>query len=59
MYSLDVIISVGYRVKSQRGAEFRRWANSVLKDNILQGSAVILNHIRYTLKQNYTYAIVN
>ncbi len=43
-YSLDVIISVGYRVKSQRGVEFRRWANSVLKKYILQGYAV--NHIR-------------
>ena len=30
-YSLDVIISVGYRVKSQRGIEFRRWANKALK----------------------------
>lgn len=30
-YNLDVIISVGYRVKSQRGIEFRRWANKVLK----------------------------
>ena len=30
-YSLDVIISVGYRVKSKRGVEFRRWANSVLR----------------------------
>ena len=30
-YSLDVIISVGYRVKSHRGVEFRRWANSVLR----------------------------
>lgn len=30
-YNLDVIISVGYRVKSKRGVEFRRWANSVLK----------------------------
>ena len=33
-YNLDVIISVGYRVKSQRGIEFRRWANKVLKDCI-------------------------
>ena len=40
VYSLDVIISVGYRVKSQRGVEFRRWANSVLKEYILQGYAV-------------------
>ncbi len=39
-YSLDVIISVGYRVKSQRGVEFRRWANSVLRDYILKGYAV-------------------
>ena len=33
-YSLDVIISVGYRVKSKRGIEFRKWANSVLKQYI-------------------------
>ncbi len=39
-YSLDVIISVGYRVKSQRGIEFRRWANKVLKDYIIKGYAV-------------------
>ena len=39
-YSLDVIISVGYRVKSKRGGEFRKWANSVLKQYILQGYAV-------------------
>ena len=40
IYSLDVIISVGYRVKSQRGVEFRRWANSVLRDYILRGYAI-------------------
>ena len=39
-YSLDVVISVGYRVKSKRGVEFRRWANSVLKQYILQGYAI-------------------
>lgn len=39
-YSLDVIISVGYRVKSKRGVEFRRWANQVLKDYIIRGCAV-------------------
>ncbi len=39
-YNLDVIISVGYRVKSQRGIEFRQWANKILKDYILQGYAV-------------------
>lgn len=44
-YSLDVIISVGYRVKSKRGIEFRRWANKVLKDYILRGYAVNHNRI--------------
>ncbi len=39
-YSLDVIISVGYRVKSQRGVEFRKWANNVLKQYIIKGYAV-------------------
>ncbi len=39
-YNLDVIISVGYRVKSQRGVEFRRWANKVLKDYIIKGYAI-------------------
>ena len=39
-YSLDVIISVGYRVKSQRGTEFRQWANKVLKQYILNGYVI-------------------
>ena len=39
-YSLEVIISVGYRVKSNRGVEFRQWANSVLKQYIMQGVAI-------------------
>lgn len=39
-YNLDVIISVGYRVKSKRGVAFRKWANSVLKQYIIQGYAV-------------------
>ncbi len=43
-YTLDVIISVGYRVKSKRGVEFRRWANSILKEYIIKGYAV--NHNR-------------
>ena len=44
-YNLDVIISVGYRVKSKRGVEFRKWTNSVLKQYILQGYAVNNNRI--------------
>ena len=45
-YDLDVIISVGYRVKSQRGVEFRKWANSVLRQYIMQGYAVNHNRIK-------------
>lgn len=41
-YNLDAIISVGYRVKSQRGVQFRKWATQVLKDHLVQG---------YTLNQ--------
>ena len=40
IYNLDVIISVGYRVKSQRGVQFRRWANRVLKEYLLKGYVV-------------------
>ena len=37
-YNLDVIISVGYRVKSKRGTKFRQWANRILKDYLLKGN---------------------
>lgn len=40
LYSLDVIISVGYRVKSVRGTQFRQWANKVLKEYLLRGYSV-------------------
>jgi hypothetical protein len=39
-YNLDVIISIGYRVKSQRGVQFRRWATQILKEYFLRGYAV-------------------
>ena len=39
-YNLDVIISVGYRVKSHRGTQFRQWANSVLKEYLLKGYSI-------------------
>ena len=45
-YNLDVIISVGYRVKSKRGTQFRKWANGVLKDYLLRG---------YTVNQRIVY----
>lgn len=54
IYSLDVIISVGYRVKSQRGTQFRIWANHILKDYLVKGYAInkSLTEQRYTeLKQ--------
>lgn len=41
-YNLDVIISVGYRVKSQRGTQFRIWANKVLREYLLQETTVFL-----------------
>lgn len=40
LYNLDVIISVGYRVKSQRGVQFRQWANRILKDYLVKGYAI-------------------
>ncbi len=53
-YSLDVIISIGYRVKSQRGTQFRIWANKILKDYLVKGYVVnkTLTEQHYTeLKQ--------
>ena len=63
-YNLDMILSVGYRVKSMRGIEFRRWATSVLKDFLLRGYA-INQHIKYveqrinTQLQEHTERILN
>ncbi len=45
-YNLEVIMSVGYRVKSKRGIEFRKWASSVLKDYIMKGYAVNNSRIK-------------
>ena len=39
-YNLDIIISVGYRVKSKRGTQFRIWANQIIKDYLLKGYAI-------------------
>jgi len=53
-YSLDVIISVGYRIKSQRGTQFRIWANSILKNYLLKGYAIRqqFEHIEKKLYQH-------
>ena len=50
LYSLDVIISIGYRVKSQNGVIFRKWANKVLKDYLLKGYAVNEKRLEYLEK---------
>ena len=49
-YNLDVIISVGYRVKSQNGIIFRRWANKILKDYMIKGYAVNQKRLEYLEK---------
>lgn len=49
-YNLDVIISVGYRVKSSQGVAFRKWANQVLKDYMIKGYAVNQKRLEYLEK---------
>lgn len=49
-YNLDMIISVGYRVKSQNGITFRKWANKVLKDYLLKGYAINEERLKYLKK---------
>ena len=49
-YNLDVILSVGYRVKSNKGVIFRRWANKVLKEYALKGYAINQKRLEYLEK---------
>ena len=49
-YNLDVIISIGYRVKSQRGIKFRRWANKILREYLLQGYVINPPRVDYIQK---------
>jgi len=53
IYNLDVIISVGYRVKSKQGTQFRIWATKVLKDYLLKGYAINNRMNRIEDKQIY------
>ncbi|GHT72653.1 hypothetical protein FACS189456_1750 [Bacteroidia bacterium] len=59
-YNLDVIISVGYRVKSLRGTQFRQWATQVLREHLLKGytlrQPVTLEHLQ-EMKRNLEYQI--
>ena len=50
IYNLDVIISVGYRVKSKNGVIFRQWANNILKDYMLKGYAINQKRLEYLEK---------
>ena len=56
LYSLDVIISIGYRVKSKNGIIFRKWANKVLKEYLIKGYAVNKKRLEYLEK---TIKLVN
>ena len=49
-YNLDMIISVGYRVKSKRGIEFRKWANKILKDYLIKGYSINNKRLEYLEK---------
>lgn len=55
-YNLDVIISVGYRVKSKRGTQFRQWANKVLKEYLLKGYSINqrLNDIEHRIDDRFS-----
>ena len=52
IYNLDVIISVGYRVKSKNGVIFRQWANKILKDYMLKGYSINQRRLEYK-ERNY------
>ena len=52
-YNLDMILSIGYRVKSNKGIKFRKWANKILKDYLIRGYAINeqrLNYLEKTIK---------
>ena len=58
-YNLDMILSVGYRVKSSKGVMFRRWANSILKDYMLKGYAINQRRLEYLEKTVQLIDIAN
>lgn len=53
MYNLDVILAIGYRVRSPRGAQFRRWANTVLKEYLVKGFAMDDQRLKLADKWDY------
>lgn len=58
-YNLDMIISIGYRVKSVQGIAFRKWANKILKDYMLKGYAVNQKRLEYLEKTVQLIDIAN
>lgn len=58
-YNLDMVISVGYRVKSKRGILFRQWANKILKDYLLKGYAINQKRLEYLEKTIQLIDIAN
>ena len=58
-YNLDMILSVGYRVKSSKGVMFRRWANSILKDYMLKGYVINQKRLEYLEKTVQLIDIAN
>ena len=52
-YNLDMIISVGYRVKSQRGIIFRRWANKILKEYLIHGYSINNKRLKKIKQSNW------
>lgn len=56
-FNLDMIISVGYRVNSKRGSEFRRWASKILKQYLLEGYAINQKHLQETGLKEITAAL--
>ena len=56
-YNLDMIFSIGYRVKSQRGVDFRKWANMVLRNYLLRGYAVNNRLDRFLIIDDDVYLI--
>ena len=59
VYNLDVIISVGYRVKSKNGVIFRQWANKIIKDYMLKGYAINQRRLDYLEKAVKIIGIAN
>lgn len=58
IYSLEAIIAVGYRVNSERGAQFRQWATGILKNYIHKGYALDVNRMKYGSRFSARYFVI-